>query len=227
MCVEFVSPGKHIKYFMEGDKYWWECHPLPTWSTLQLEAHYPSLNSHALYKLSHKSSNKKPCDEIWSQKWWTEYLSLGFIMKLHSFANLCIFIGHFPLNIIKNKRKPSSFTLLGFIHFIWFDISCFCALAIRTQHCSILASSFAFHSERCVQKKVPPGINTCTGTAGSPPQQQVAHCCLMNTAICYYRSGAFHQTIRRLSMSLFQANKKSLFSNFIFSFLFTHPHSPH
>lgn len=165
---------------------------------------------------------------IWQQKWWIEYLCLIFVMKYHSFSKPVYFYRSFPTkHHQKKEREPSNFIPLGFIHFIWFDISCFYALAIRTQHCSILAGSFAFHSTRRVQKKVPPGINTCTGTAGSPPQQQVAHCCLMNTAICYYRSGAFHQTIRQLSMSLFQANKKSLFSNFIFSFLFTHPHSPH
>lgn len=32
------------------------------------------------------------------------------------------------------------------------------------------------------------------------PQQQVAFCCLMNTAICCYHCYAFHQTIRQLSM---------------------------
>lgn len=35
-------------------------------------------------------------------------------MKLHSFANPCIFIGHFPLNIIKKKVETLQ------LHTIWF-----------------------------------------------------------------------------------------------------------
>lgn len=105
-----------------------------------------------------KAAIKSPVMRCDHRKWWAEYLSFRFVAELHSFANPCIFIGHFPLNISiktdkKRERKPFSFTLFGFIHFIWFDISCFCALAIRTQHCSILAGSFAFHSKCCVQKK--------------------------------------------------------------------------
>lgn len=43
-------------------------------------------------------------------------------MKLHSFANPCIFIGHFPLNIIKKKRgNPSASHYL--VSFISFDLT--------------------------------------------------------------------------------------------------------
>lgn len=174
MCVEFVSPGEPLNISWRGiNAGRMPPPPLPTWSALQLEAHYPSLNLILCTNWASKAAIKSPVMRYDNRKWWIEYLSLGFIMKWHSFPNPCIFIGHFPLNIIikkekkkRKRRKPSSFTLLGFIHSIWFDISCFCALAIRTQHCSILASSFAFHSERCVQKKSAPWDKHVYGDCG-------------------------------------------------------------